>query len=180
LPSQATQAILNALNDYDFDYTVEEGEAAFYGPKLDFVVNDVLGREWQLGTVQVDYNLPQRFDLTYIGEDNQPHRPVMIHRAPFGSMERFVGILIEHLNGAFPPWLAPVQVVIIPIADRHVEYARSVAARLFAQDIRVKVDDSASRMNAKIRAAQMQKIPYMLIVGDKEIENDAVAVLWWC
>nr|WP_290667875.1 threonine--tRNA ligase [Ardenticatena sp.] len=173
---QATQAILNALNDYDFDYTVEEGEAAFYGPKLDFVVNDVLGREWQLGTVQVDYNLPQRFDLTYIGDDNQPHRPVMIHRAPFGSMERFVGILIEHLNGAFPPWLAPVQVVLIPIADRHVEYARSVAARLFAQDIRVKVDESASRMNAKIRAAQMQKIPYMLIVGDKEIEHEAVAV----
>ncbi|GAP61805.1 threonyl-tRNA synthetase [Ardenticatena maritima] len=173
---QATQAILNALNDYDFDYTVEEGEAAFYGPKLDFVVNDVLGREWQLGTVQVDYNLPQRFDLTYIGEDNQPHRPVMIHRAPFGSMERFVGILIEHLNGAFPPWLAPVQVVVIPIADRHIEYARSVAARLFQQDLRVKVDDSANRMNAKIRAAQMQKIPYMLIVGDKEVEEETVAV----
>lgn len=173
---QATQAILNALNDYDFDYTVEEGEAAFYGPKLDFVVNDVLGREWQLGTVQVDYNLPQRFDLTYIGEDNQPHRPVMIHRAPFGSMERFVGILIEHLNGAFPPWLAPVQVVVIPIADRHIEYARSVAARLFQQDLRVKVDDSANRMNAKIRAAQMQKIPYMLIVGDKEVEDETVAV----
>lgn len=173
---QATRAILNALDDYDFDYTVEEGEAAFYGPKLDFVVRDVLGREWQLGTVQVDYNLPERFDLSYIGEDNRPHRPVMIHRAPFGSFERFVGILIEHFNGAFPPWLAPVQAVLIPIADRHIEYARRVAARLFDAGFRVQVDESDKRMNAKIRDAQLQKIPYMLVVGDREAKEETVAV----
>ncbi len=173
---QATQAILNALDDYDLDYTVEEGEAAFYGPKLDFVVRDVLGREWQLGTVQVDYNLPERFDLSFIGEDNRPHRPVMIHRAPFGSFERFVGILIEHFNGAFPPWLAPVQAVLIPIADRHVEYARRVAAQLFDAGFRVQVDESDKRMNAKIREAQLQKIPYMLVVGDREVNEETVAV----
>ncbi len=173
---QATRAILKALDDYDFEYTVEEGEAAFYGPKLDFVVRDVLGREWQLGTVQVDYNLPRRFDLSYIGEDNRPHRPVMIHRAPFGSFERFVGILIEHFNGAFPPWLAPVQAVLIPIADRHLEYARRVAARLFEAGFRVRVDESDKRMNAKIREAQLQKIPYMLVVGDREVEGENVAV----
>ncbi len=169
-------AIRSAADRLGLNYTVEEGEAAFYGPKLDFIFRDVLKREWQLGTVQVDFLLPERFDLEYTGEDGQKHRPVMIHRAPFGSMERFVGILIEHFNGAFPLWLAPVQATVIPIADRHVEYARQVAAELKAGGIRVEVDDSSERMNKKIRAAQIQKIPYMLVVGDKEMESGAVAV----
>ena len=170
------QAIKKAVDHVGLDYSIELGEAAFYGPKLDFIFRDVLKREWQLGTVQVDFWLPERFDLEYTGEDGQKHRPVMIHRAPFGSMERFVGILIEHFNGAFPLWLAPVQAVMIPITDRHVEYAKQVAERLKAAGIRVEVDDSNNRMNAKIRTAQLQKVPYMLIVGDREVENGAVAV----
>ncbi len=169
-------AIRNAADKLGLNYTVEEGEAAFYGPKLDFIFRDVLKREWQLGTVQVDFLLPERFGLEYTGEDGQKHRPVMIHRAPFGSMERFVGILIEHFNGAFPLWLAPVQATVIPIADRHVAYARDVAAALKAAGVRVEVDDSSERMNRKIREAQLQKIPYMLVVGDKEAEAGAVAV----
>jgi threonyl-tRNA synthetase len=169
-------AIRNAADKLGLNYTVEEGEAAFYGPKLDFIFRDVLKREWQLGTVQVDFLLPERFDLEYTGEDGHTHRPVMIHRAPFGSMERFVGILIEHFNGAFPPWLSPVQVTLIPIADRHVEYAKAAAAELKAAGIRATVDDSNERMNKKIRAAQLQKTPYMLVVGDKEMEAGAVAV----
>ncbi len=169
-------AIQHAADRVGMNYTVEEGEAAFYGPKLDFIFRDVLKREWQLGTVQVDFLLPERFDLEFTGEDGEKHRPVMIHRAPFGSMERFVGILIEHFNGAFPLWLAPVQVAVIPIADRHVEYARQVAAELRAARLRVEVDDSQDRMNKKIRNAQLQKIPYMLVIGDKEVEAGAVAV----
>jgi threonyl-tRNA synthetase len=170
------KAIREAADKVGMAYVVEEGEAAFYGPKLDFIFRDVLKREWQLGTVQVDFLLPERFDLEYTGEDGQKHRPVMIHRAPFGSMERFVGILIEHFNGAFPLWLSPVQVVMIPITDNHVDYARQVAAELKAAGLRVEVDDSNSRMNAKIRNAQLQKTPYMLVVGDKEMEAGAVAV----
>lgn len=169
-------AIRNAADRLGLNYSLEVGEAAFYGPKLDFIFRDVLKREWQLGTVQVDFLLPERFELEYVGSDGEKHRPVMIHRAPFGSMERFVGILIEHFNGAFPLWLAPVQAMMIPITDRHVEYCRKVAAELRAAGIRVEVDDSGNRMNAKIRDAQLQKIPYMLVVGDREIENDAVAV----
>ena len=169
-------AIRNAADKLGLNYSVEKGEAAFYGPKLDFIFRDVLKREWQLGTVQVDFLLPERFDLEYTGEDGQKHRPVMIHRAPFGSMERFVGILIEHFNGAFPVWLSPVQVAIIPIADRHLEYARQMAAALKEIGARVMVDDSSERMNRKIREAQLQKIPYMLVVGDKEMEAGAVAV----
>ncbi|MFN2223099.1 MAG: His/Gly/Thr/Pro-type tRNA ligase C-terminal domain-containing protein, partial [Candidatus Promineifilaceae bacterium] len=157
-------------------YTIEPGEAAFYGPKLDFIVRDVLKREWQLGTVQVDFLLPERFELEYTGEDGQKHRPVMIHRAPFGSLERFIGILIEHFNGAFPLWLSPVQVVMIPITDRHVDYARQVAEALKHSGLRVEVDDSNNRMNAKIREAQLQKVPYMLVVGDREAEAGTVAV----
>ncbi len=174
--ARGINAIRQAADKLGLKYSVEEGEAAFYGPKLDFIFRDALKREWQLGTVQVDFLLPERFDLEYTGEDGQKHRPVMIHRAPFGSMERFVGILIEHFNGAFPAWLAPVQAMVIPIADRHVEYARGVAAQLAAAGIRAEVDDSSERMNKKIRAAQMQKIPYMLVVGDKESEAGAVAV----
>ena len=169
-------AIKKAADKVGMRYTVEEGEAAFYGPKLDFIFRDVLKREWQLGTVQVDFLLPERFDLEYMGEDGQKHRPLMIHRAPFGSMERFVGILIEHFNGAFPLWLSPVQVVMVPITDRHVAYANKVAAELRAAGMRVEVDASNGRMNAKIRNAQLQKVPYMLVVGDKEEEANAVAV----
>lgn len=169
-------AITQAADKAGMRYTVEEGEAAFYGPKLDFIFRDVLKREWQLGTVQVDFLLPERFELEYTGEDGQKHRPVMIHRAPFGSMERFVGILIEHFNGAFPLWLSPVQVVMVPITDRHIPYANKVAAELRAVGLRVEVDASNGRMNAKIRNAQLQKTPYMLVVGDKEEEDGTVAV----
>lgn len=169
-------AIKQAADKAGMRYTVEEGEAAFYGPKLDFIFRDVLKREWQLGTVQVDFLLPERFELEFTGEDGQKHRPVMIHRAPFGSMERFVGILIEHFNGAFPLWLAPVQVVMVPITDRHIPYANKVAAELRAAGMRVEVDASNNRMNAKIRHAQLQKVPYMLVVGDREEEDNAVAV----
>lgn len=173
---EAVRLIKQAADKAGMNYSVEVGEAAFYGPKLDFIVRDVLKREWQLGTVQVDFLLPERFDLEYTGEDGQKHRPVMIHRAPFGSMERFTGILIEHFNGAFPLWLAPVQAIMIPIADRHIDYAEQVAAELRAAGLRVNVDDSSERMNKKIRSAQLQKIPYMLVVGDNEVEDGTVAV----
>lgn len=169
-------AIRQAADKVGIAYSVEAGEAAFYGPKLDFIFRDVLKREWQLGTVQVDFLLPERFGLEYTGADGQKHRPVMIHRAPFGSMERFVGILIEHFNGAFPLWLSPVQVVMVPITDDHLPYARQVAVELRAMGMRVQVDDSQSRMNAKIREAQLQKVPYMLVVGEKEMAEGAVAV----
>jgi threonyl-tRNA synthetase len=173
---KATAGIIEACEQLNLNYTVEEGEAAFYGPKLDFIFRDVLKREWQLGTVQVDYNLPERFELEYIGEDNERHRPVMIHRAPFGSLERFIGILIEHFNGAFPAWLSPVQVMLIPVADRHIEYAKKVAAELKAAGLRAQVDDSMSRMGNKIREATVQKIPWMLIMGDRDVEAGAVSV----
>jgi threonyl-tRNA synthetase len=174
--ARGVAAIQNAADKLGLRYSLEVGEAAFYGPKLDFIFRDVLKREWQLGTVQVDFLLPERFELEYTGEDGGRHRPVMIHRAPFGSMERFVGILIEHFNGAFPLWLSPVQVVVVPITDRHVDYARRVAVELKASGLRVQVDDSGSRMNAKIREAQLQKVPFMLVVGDREEESGAVAV----
>ena len=169
-------AIRNAADKVGLQYSIEEGEAAFYGPKLDFIFRDVLKREWQLGTVQVDYVLPERFDIEYIGADGEAHRPIMIHRAPFGSMERFVGILIEHFNGAFPLWMSPLQVMMIPIADRHIEYAESVAKQLRDAGMRVKVDAGSDRMNKKIRNAQLQKTPFMLVVGDKEAEAGQVSV----
>jgi len=171
----AESAIIKALDKLGLPFISEQGEAGFYGPKLDFVFRDVLNREWQLGTIQVDYILPERFDLWYIGEDGQHHRPVMIHRSP-SSIERLVAIMIEHYAGAFPAWLAPVQVRIITIADRHVPYAQEVMQRLRDQSIRVELDHSQVRMNAKIREAQLQKIPYMLVVGDKEQESQAVSV----
>jgi threonyl-tRNA synthetase len=173
---KAQSAILRAVQDLGMDYTVAEGEAAFYGPKLDFLVRDSIGREWQLGTVQVDYNLPERFGLEYIGEDGQAHRPVMIHRAPFGSLERFFGLLIEHFAGAFPVWMAPVQAVVIPIAERHHAYAEEVTNALRAQASRVNLDARNESMRYKIREAQLQKIPYMLVVGDKEAESRTVGV----
>jgi len=171
-----TEALRNALIRADIPYQVDEGEATFYGPKIDLKVRDALGREWQLSTIQFDFTLPERFDLVFIGEDGQEHRPYMIHRALLGSMERFMGVLIEHFAGAFPVWLAPVQAVLIPIADRHHEYAHRVADILGEEGIRVEVDQRGERMNAKIRDAQNLKIPYMLVVGDREVEGQAVSV----
>jgi threonyl-tRNA synthetase len=157
-------------------YSAEEGEAAFYGPKIDFVVRDCIGREWQLGTVQLDYNLPVRFDLEYVGKDNATHRPVMIHRAPFGSMERFMGILIEHFAGAFPLWLAPEQVRVLPISEKFTEYGKKVEAELRVAGFRVAGDFRPEKIGAKIREAQLEKIPYMLVVGEKEQAAATVAV----
>jgi threonyl-tRNA synthetase len=171
-----TEALRNSLERSGVPYKIDEAEAVFYGPKIDIKVQDALGREWQLSTIQFDFTLPERFDLKYIGEDGEEHRPYMIHRALLGSMERFMGVLIEHHAGAFPVWLAPVQARLIPIADRHFEFARSVAGRLREGGFRAEVDERSDRMNAKIRDAQMQKIPYMLIVGDREMEADSVAV----
>lgn len=172
----AEQAIREAAQEMGLDATEEAGEAAFYGPKLDFMVKDALGREWQLGTVQLDYNLPERFDLTYVGEDNTKHRPVMIHRAPFGSLERFVGVLIEHCGGNFPSWLAPVQVTVLPVGQDFNGYADEVAGQLRAQGFRVETDVRSEKIGYKIRQAEMQKIPYMLVVGDKEVQAGTVAV----
>lgn len=171
-----TEALRQALERAAIPYRIDEGEATFYGPKIDIKVRDALGREWQLSTIQFDFTLPERFDLTYIGEDGQEHRPYMIHRALLGSMERFMGVLIEHYAGAFPVWLAPVQVVLIPIADRHLPYAQEVTRKLKEAGLRVELDDRSERMNAKIRDAQTLKIPYMLVIGDREVENNSVAV----
>ncbi|HEX7567536.1 MAG TPA: threonine--tRNA ligase [Anaerolineaceae bacterium] len=173
---KAEAALRAALDENEVDYFEAEGEAAFYGPKADFMAKDVLGREWQLSTIQVDFIQPARLGLTYIGEDGSEHTPVVLHRAVTGSTERFLGVLIEHFAGAFPVWLAPVQAVLIPIADRHVDYARQLASSLGELGLRVTVDDRGERMNAKIRDAQNQKIPYMLVVGDKEMENHQVAL----
>lgn len=173
---RAEQAIIDACQEKGLPAVIEYGEAAFYGPKLDFMVKDALGRRWQLGTIQVDYNLPERFDLEYTGEDNKKHRPVMIHRAPFGSMERFVAVLIEHTAGKFPLWLTPDQVVILPISEKFNDYAYSVASTLNAQDIRVQVDDRNEKIGRKIRDNELKRIPYMLIVGEKEAEQGEVSV----
>jgi threonyl-tRNA synthetase len=173
---RAEQACRDAAETLGVPFSEEPGEAAFYGPKIDFIVKDVVGREWQLGTVQVDYNLPQRFDLTYTGADNQPHRPVVIHRAPFGSMERFVGVLIEHFAGAFPTWLAPEQVRVLPISEKTADYAREIRDRLFDADVRVTVDESDERVQAKIKIAADMKIPYLLVVGPRDEENREVSV----
>jgi threonyl-tRNA synthetase len=172
----AEAALESALKRSGIKYQINAGDGAFYGPKIDLLVKDAIGRPWQLSTVQFDFNEPERFDLSYVGEDGTPHRPFMIHRALMGSMERFFGVLIEHHAGALPVWLAPVQAILIPIADRHVEYCKQVQARLKAAGLRVDVDTGTERMNAKIRNAQMQKIPYMLVVGDREQEQSAVAI----
>jgi threonyl-tRNA synthetase len=173
---RAEEACRQAAKTLGVPYTEELGEAAFYGPKIDFVVRDVIGREWQLGTVQVDFQLPERFDLHYAGADNKPHRPVMIHRAPFGSMERFVGVLIEHFAGAFPVWLAPEQARVLPISEKVAGYAGEVAAVLRAAGVRAAVDGSQDKLGAKIRLAQVEKVPYMLVVGGKEAESRQVSV----
>ncbi|HEY67165.1 MAG TPA: threonine--tRNA ligase [Thermoflexia bacterium] len=171
---QAQESLRKAIEAEGLSYDVDEGGGAFYGPKIDIHVKDALGRTWQLTTIQFDFNLPERFDMTYVGEDGKEHRPYMVHRALLGSLERFFGVLVEHYGGAFPVWLSPVQVVLIPIADRHVEYAHSVAEQLKAEGLRVEVDDSGERMQAKIRDAQMQKVPYMLVIGDREMEAGQV------
>ena len=173
---KAEEACRQAAQSLGVPFTEEPGEAAFYGPKIDFVVRDVIGREWQLGTVQVDYSLPERFDLTYIGADNQPHRPIMIHRAPFGSLERFVGLLIEHFAGAFPLWLSPEQVRVLPISEKSSEYAHEVLAALRAEGIRATVDDSDGRIQAKIKHAAEMRIPYMAVVGPRDADAGNVSV----
>lgn len=195
--TQSEAAIIRACDELGLEYEVSPGDAAFYGPKLDLIIKDALGREWQMGTVQVDYNLPERFDLEYIGEDSKPHRPVMVHRAPFGSLERMIGLLTEQYAGAFPLWLSPVQVAVLPIADRHVAYAKEIATRLqgFAYQmveedeqspfkpieggeaqLRVTVDGSRQTLGKKIRESQRMKVPYMLVIGDQDAENGTVGV----
>ena len=173
---KAEQAIIEACHEKGLPAVIEYGEAAFYGPKLDFMVKDALGRRWQLGTIQVDYNLPERFNLEYTGADNQKHRPVMIHRAPFGSMERFVAVLIEHTAGHFPLWLMPDQVAILPISDKFNDYAEQVRRQLDEADVRAIVDDRSEKIGRKIRDNEMKHIPYLLIVGEKEAAEGTVAV----
>jgi threonyl-tRNA synthetase len=173
---KAEAALKKIATQANIPFSEEEGEAAFYGPKIDFIVKDVIGREWQLGTIQVDYNLPERFDLTYIDSNNSSKRPVMIHRAPFGSLERFCGVLIEHFAGAFPLWLAPEQVRILPISEKHLAYGGQILSLLKAANIRATLDESSDKIGAKIRLAQLQKVPYMLVLGAREEQAGEVAV----
>ncbi len=172
---KAENAIINAAKEKGLEYVIESGEAAFYGPKLDFMVSDALGRQWQLGTIQVDYNLPERFDLTYKGSDNELHRPVMIHRAPFGSMERFIALLLEHTGGNFPLWLIPEQLIVLPVSEKHEKYAQKVLNSLENNEIRGLIDSRNETIGKKIREAEMNKIPFMLIVGDQEVEGETVS-----
>lgn len=172
----ATNGLIEALKQRNMEYEINEGDGAFYGPKIDFHIKDCLGRSWQCGTIQLDFQLPERFDLTYIGEDGEKHRPVMLHRVIFGSIERFIGILIEHFAGAFPVWLSPVQVKILPIADAQVEYANKVAEELKKHNIRIEVDDRSEKIGYKIREAQLQKVPYMLVLGEKEVKDNTISV----
>ncbi len=172
----AINSLKDALDTKGMEYKVNEGDGAFYGPKIDFHLEDSIGRTWQCGTIQLDFQMPERFDLTYVGPDGERHRPVMIHRVVFGSIERFIAILTEHYAGAFPTWLSPVQVKILPLIDKHVEYALKVQKELEDKGIRVEVDARNEKIGYKIREARLEKVPYMLIIGDKELENNAVAV----
>jgi threonyl-tRNA synthetase len=172
---RAEAALKTALDGIGLAYELKPGDGAFYGPKIDFDVSDSIGRKWQLGTIQLDYNAPERFELSYVGEDNAEHRPVVLHRAVYGSFERFIAILIEHFAGAFPTWLAPVQATLITVADRQMDYAHSVAARLSAKGYRVEVDVRSLTMQKKIAEAQVAKVPYTLVIGDREVEQGAVA-----
>ena len=174
--NEATDALRSAISELGYEYEVNEGDGAFYGPKLDFHLTDCLGRTWQCGTIQLDFQLPERFELEYTGEDGAKHRPIMIHRVVFGSIERFIGILTEHFAGAFPAWLAPVQVKVLPISERHHEYAAQVSEKLTNAGFRVETDMRSEKIGYKIREAQLQKIPYMLVVGDKEAESGEVSV----
>jgi len=173
---KAENAIINAAKEKGLNFVIESGEAAFYGPKLDFMVKDALGRNWQLGTIQVDYNLPERFDLTYKGSDNELHRPVMIHRAPFGSMERFIALLLEHTGGNFPLWLMPEQAIILPVSEKHEIYAQKVLNSLENNDIRALIDNRNETVGKKIREAEMNKIPFMLIVGENEEKEETISI----
>ena len=173
---RATEALKAALEVRKIEYEIDPGEGVFYGPKIDIKIKDVLGRSWQCTTIQVDFNEPERFDLNYIGDDNKPHRPIMIHRALLGSLERFFGIMIEHYAGAFPIWLAPVQAVVLPVSEHQLDYARKSAALLKEAGIRAEVDVRSEKIGFKIRDAETSKIPYMLIVGGKEEENNTVSV----
>jgi threonyl-tRNA synthetase len=173
---KAQKAIIEVAQESGLDYVIVEGEAAFYGPKMDFMVRDALGRKWQLGTIQVDYNLPERFEMEYTGSDNEKHRPIMIHRAPFGSMERFVAVLLEHCAGNFPLWLTPDQAIILPISDKFLDYAKNVIHLLKNSEIRALVDERSEKTGRKIRDAEISKIPYMLIVGEKEEASGSVSV----
>ena len=173
---KAEKAIIEAAEEKGLKYTIEDGEAAFYGPKLDFMVKDALGRSWQLGTIQVDYNLPERFDLTYKGSDNELHRPVMIHRAPFGSLERFVAILLEHTGGNFPLWLIPTQAIVLPVSEKHENYAQKVLNSLENHEIRALIDNRNETVGKKIREAEMQKIPFMVVVGEREVEEEKITL----
>jgi threonyl-tRNA synthetase len=172
----AEAALLKVAEAVGLEFKIGIGEAAFYGPKIDFMVRDAIGRQWQLGTLQLDYNLPERFNLEYTGSDGQKHRPVMIHRAPFGSLERFIGVLIEHYAGKFPFWLAPVQAIVLPLSEHYMEYAQQVQQRLDGLGFRVELDSRSEKLGYKIREAEMQKIPYMLIVGAKEQEAESASV----
>ena len=174
--TKAESAIIEACEEKGLKTIVELGEAAFYGPKLDFMVRDAIGRKWQLGTIQVDYNLPERFELEYTGQDNAPHRPVMIHRAPFGSMERFVAVLLEHTAGKFPLWLTPEQAVILPVSEKFNDYAKKVLNFLNNSDIRAVLDDRNEKIGKKIRDNELKRIPYLLIVGEKEVSTGEVSV----
>ncbi|HSR61760.1 MAG TPA: threonine--tRNA ligase, partial [Robiginitalea sp.] len=173
---KAEAAIINAAREKGLTFVIEPGEAAFYGPKLDFMVRDALGRQWQLGTIQVDYNLPERFDLTYKGSDNEMHRPVMIHRAPFGSMERFVALLLEHTGGNFPLWLTPMQAVVLPVSEKHEKYAEKVLKSLENHEIRALLDARSETVGKKIREAELGKYPFMVIVGDQEMADGTLSV----
>ena len=173
---RATAALRRAIDSRGLSYNLDEGGGAFYGPKIDVKIKDAIGRSWQCSTIQIDFNLPERFDISYIAEDGKAHRPYMVHRALLGSLERFFGILIEHYAGAFPFWLAPVQVMLLPISDRHNEAAHQLQARLMQENIRVKADLRNEKVNVKVRKAQLEKIPYMVILGDKEVENGTLAV----
>jgi len=172
----ATNGLRAALEALEMKYKINEGDGAFYGPKIDFHLRDCIGRTWQCGTIQLDFQMPERFDLSYVGPDGEKHRPVMVHRTVFGSIERFIGILIEQYAGAFPAWLAPVQVKIMNITDNQLEYVKKIAEELRENDIRVELDTRNEKIGYKIREAQMQKIPYMLVCGDKEMEGNKVAV----
>ncbi len=173
---KSERAILEVAQEEGLEYQIELGEAAFYGPKMDFMVKDAIGRKWQLGTIQVDYNLPERFELEYVGSDNEKHRPVMIHRAPFGSLERFVAVLIEHCAGNFPLWLTPEQAIILPISEKYHNYAKKVLTLLNNSDLRALIDERSEKTGRKIRDAEMSKIPYMLIIGEKEEADGTISV----
>ena len=172
----ATNSLRDAITEMGLDYKLNEGDGAFYGPKIDFHLKDCLGRTWQCGTIQLDFQLPERFELEYIGDDGEKHRPIMIHRVIFGSIERFIGILIEHYAGAFPLWLSPIQVKILPISDHFLEYAQKVADKLLENNIRIEIDSRNEKIGYKIRESQMQKIPYTLVVGEKEQNSNTISV----